>query len=128
MSDILCTVPVLLTIYRGGPNVGASGSAGLHCALRHEVVQEKKNVSVPARGAGVHAQRVVPAFVQQCMLREFVHAVVQECMPREFVPAVVQGYPVRFFCGADVYSVFYCASEFCICSGVGVNSELVPAV
>ena len=60
------------------------------CTLGHEVVQEK-NVSVPARGAGVHVQRVVPAVVQEYMLREFVPAVVQECMLREFVPAVGRG-------------------------------------
>ncbi len=60
---------------------------------------KRKNVSVPARGAGVHAQRVCACCgtVQDCMLREFVPAVGQECMLREFVPAVVQECMLREF-------------------------------
>ncbi len=88
---------------------------------------KRKNVSVPARGAGVHAQRVCACIgtavqaqrVCECsgrvacngtgvhaQTREFVPAVVQECMLRECA-CCGQGYPVRLFeSGADVYSEF----------------------
>jgi hypothetical protein len=85
----------------------------------------------------------LPSVVQKCTLREFVPAVVQECMLREFLPSVVQKCMFKEFClpwGRVTQCVcsevvrmctvffFYCASKFCICSGVGVYSELVPAV
>jgi hypothetical protein len=91
---------------------------------------KRKNVSVPARGAGVHGQRVCACCgtVQDCMLREFVPAVGQECMLREL--CLQWGRVTQCVC-SQVVQMCRCgffASEFCVCRGVGVYSELVPAV
>jgi hypothetical protein len=155
MSAILCTEPVLLTIYRGGPNVGALGGAGLHRELRHEVVQEKKNVSVPASGAGVHAQRVC-ACIGTAVHAQRVCAYIGTAVHAQRVCACsgagVHAQRVCACIGTAVHAqrvcacpeslcllwcrvtqcvcsevmhmctVVFCASEFCICSDVGVNS------